>query len=970
MVADSMRRPNARPERGPDPAWSGRRHEDRIGARSNRGRRRLLEREGVIDEFAGIIGHLGRTASSVVLIEGNHGSGRTALLNTACRMAHDMGIRVLRARSTGGAHAHRFGLADQIMIQLAAADDADGDPTRAPIGDPATHDHLDLVLEQLVRSARRQQVLVAIDDVDLADAPSLEWMRWATGAVGPGGVLFAGTALPPSRRLVRHPLDPIRTDGATRRIRLAPLSVRAVTDLVDRRFGPEAAASELPERCHQVTRGNPALLFALFGWLVDQEADVDDLVEATTHAAPVPIVRAITHRAYAAGPHVAAALGAVALLDGAASAADIAAVTGRPTDEIEQIVDRFVDSGDLEADEPLRFVHPIVRSAVAAALSHHERRRVHERFATFLDQRGEPALRVARHLLDSPASRNARWVEVLVTAGNRHVDDGETELAEAMLRRAVSESVDTGAHPDLALSIAALQARLAHRTAVDTFARHGTASSDATSLTAAAYTIATHLDRATDEVCRTLTLAHQRLAIRDPDGAARLEVCRALLARTPSRLIGDESEAMHSSWSPRTRALVEVHRLNRQVEAVSGEPADEIGARLAAAVTADMLVSTDPVERHIASQAVRSLLAADRVDDADALVADAMAVDPEERTVRAALAALAAQVAFRRGDLAEAMSFLTLAHRDMPGAVAGVGEIDWPTGVHLLWSQGRIDEAERFVQLSSGRSDHGDIGSHRNHEARAWLAFRAGDPGVALGHFLRAGTIAEANDIRNPALTDWRVGAARACAVLGDDRQAVSHAEAAVHLARRFGASAAIARALAASAHALPEQRVELLRRALDLAEEGSAPGLEAQIALELGSALRKEAESDEAIGVLRRAGDLSHRIGAPRLAEQILAELRAAGARPTHLALSGAASLTPAQTRIARLAGRGHTNVQIAEQHFISVKTVESHLARTYAKLGIHSRTELPTALEGVDLDDDLTDSGAATDQASDACG
>jgi DNA-binding CsgD family transcriptional regulator len=56
---------------------------------------------------------------------------------------------------------------------------------------------------------------------------------------------------------------------------------------------------------------------------------------------------------------------------------------------------------------------------------------------------------------------------------------------------------------------------------------------------------------------------------------------------------------------------------------------------------------------------------------------------------------------------------------------------------------------------------------------------------------------------------------------------------------------------------------------------------------------------------------------------------------------------LTPSERRVAALAAQGRSNPQIAQSLFLSLKTVEMHLGRTYRKLGIASRGELAGRLE-----------------------
>jgi DNA-binding CsgD family transcriptional regulator len=86
---------------------------------------------------------------------------------------------------------------------------------------------------------------------------------------------------------------------------------------------------------------------------------------------------------------------------------------------------------------------------------------------------------------------------------------------------------------------------------------------------------------------------------------------------------------------------------------------------------------------------------------------------------------------------------------------------------------------------------------------------------------------------------------------------------------------------------------------------------------------------------------------GASALHERARTELVATGARPRReTLLSGPASLTPSERRIAELAAGGRSNREIAQALVITPKTVEYHLGNTYRKLDIGSRQELRQAL------------------------
>jgi DNA-binding CsgD family transcriptional regulator len=55
---------------------------------------------------------------------------------------------------------------------------------------------------------------------------------------------------------------------------------------------------------------------------------------------------------------------------------------------------------------------------------------------------------------------------------------------------------------------------------------------------------------------------------------------------------------------------------------------------------------------------------------------------------------------------------------------------------------------------------------------------------------------------------------------------------------------------------------------------------------------------------------------------------------------------LTETERRVAELVAAGHSNKEIASELFVTVRTVETHLTHVYAKLGVHSRTELVSRL------------------------
>jgi DNA-binding NarL/FixJ family response regulator len=92
----------------------------------------------------------------------------------------------------------------------------------------------------------------------------------------------------------------------------------------------------------------------------------------------------------------------------------------------------------------------------------------------------------------------------------------------------------------------------------------------------------------------------------------------------------------------------------------------------------------------------------------------------------------------------------------------------------------------------------------------------------------------------------------------------------------------------------------------------------------------------------LERAAVAFDELGTPGWAEGAQSELARVGARRA----PDAGELTPAERRVAELAAQGLTNKEIAQSLVVTVSTVEFHLSKTYAKLGIRSRAQLANRL------------------------
>jgi DNA-binding CsgD family transcriptional regulator len=148
-------------------------------------------------------------------------------------------------------------------------------------------------------------------------------------------------------------------------------------------------------------------------------------------------------------------------------------------------------------------------------------------------------------------------------------------------------------------------------------------------------------------------------------------------------------------------------------------------------------------------------------------------------------------------------------------------------------------------------------------------------------------------------------------------------------------------RGLVAAAHGDLEEALGALEQALRHHDATTRPLDRARTLLALGRVQRRRKQKRLARQTLAEALGVFERQGLPLWAEATRGELARVTTR------SAGAGLSATEERIARLAADGLTNRSIAEQTFVSVKTVETNLKRAYRKLGITSRAQLARALD-----------------------
>jgi DNA-binding CsgD family transcriptional regulator len=115
------------------------------------------------------------------------------------------------------------------------------------------------------------------------------------------------------------------------------------------------------------------------------------------------------------------------------------------------------------------------------------------------------------------------------------------------------------------------------------------------------------------------------------------------------------------------------------------------------------------------------------------------------------------------------------------------------------------------------------------------------------------------------------------------------------------------------------------------------------------GEWLRRENRRVDAREQLRTSHEMFVRMGAQAFADRARRELLATGETVRKRAIESSAELTAQEAEVARLAREGYTNPEIGAQLFLSPRTVEYHLRKVFVKLGISSRKELRTTIPRV---------------------
>jgi DNA-binding CsgD family transcriptional regulator len=887
--------------------------------------------------------------SGVLVLVGEPGIGKTALLDEACELAD--GMQILRARGIESEADVPFaGLLEVLRPALGAlgavpAPQASALESALALRPGGAQDRFAVgaaTLSLLAAYAEQEPVLVLIDDAHWLDTPSAE------------AILFT------IRRLLADSVavliavrdgHPSLLDGTDLPVhRVAGLDAPATLELLTREAG-HALDTGVAERLYQATAGNPLALLEVSPQAVGFAASGIEV--------PVPLSRRITEAFLDRSAPLPARTRRMLTLAAASHGGELAVLDrAARTLGVE-----LSDLGPAEAvglvslsDGVVEFRHPLARAAIYHDASLEERRAVHRALAGALPDRD--ADRRAWHLASAAT--------------------GPDEVASAALQQAAVRARE----------------RSAYATSSAAFERAARLTAD-------------------DDLGDQLLYAAADAAWTAGGGDRTAALIGELQSRSPQGVLGARVVHLHGQLLAHRGPVMVGHATlvaAAELAAHAGEP--ELGALMLAdaahacfygGAAATMAITTDRALKLLpAASSARAAFVCHMAHGlALVMIGDG---DLGAETIRGAAAIADSSPALQQDP--------SLLHWTVLGAL-WLREADGDQAIERAVTEGRRQAAGtqlgHILELASrhhATSDRWPAAAAGFHEAirlardtgygtdlaatlagLCWLEARQGKHSECRAHASEAQELAARlgggthHVWTVAALADLELGAGHLDGALEHLREQQSMLDALgiddvdlspvpdlVEILVRRGDAAAAARLVApyeaqAGAKGQPWSRARAARCAGLLADDGDLDGPftaalalhaqtpdvfeQARTHLAYGARLRRARRRVHSREQLRQALDIFERLGATPWIDQAATELAATGETARRRDVSTLDQLTPQELQVALLLSQGLTTRTAAGQLFLSPKTVEYHLRHVYQKLGIRSRAELSAALD-----------------------
>ena len=915
----------------------------------------LLERESELSALADALEMVPGGRGQVVLVEGNAGTGKSTLLSAAVTAGRAAGLEVVRARGGELEREHPYGLIRQLLepavrrldpaarVELltgAAAPtarllDLDGDAGPVTDGFAAAH----AIFWLVAGLAARSPLLIAVDDAHWGDVSSLRALDHLARRIDDLGIGLLVTLRPAEPGAPAALLDELRQAPGAIQLRPAPLSRTAVARVVRHRW-PQAPDA-VGDACAEVTAGNPLLLTELLRAL--PPGPEPPTAQAVVSASIPTLEERVLRRAGSVAPRASGVARAMAVLGDGARLTTAAALAGVDADVAATLAHGLRRMEVLASEDPVAFVHPLVRRSLYDGIPSPERHQLHVRAAELLAAGGAPAEAAAAHLAVLPPAGSVAVASAQLRAAESAVGRAAPAEAISWLERGLAEGA-----PDPPPAVLLARLGLARSTlrdpasipvlqeAFDTLQEPELRRAVAVELSYS-LAVAGAWERAAEMIERA-----ERVLSGDPAAISDLAAIRATLELHDARRITSferrrpelERIARGDDWGSCAVATV------LATEAAYRGRIDDAQRELVLARRGDRLVR----ERGGGGWVVPLLLGVPIIID-DLTQAETM-IEEAERAARASgsvlgslsATACAAWLRARRGDLIGAeFDLSTVLHlgqeAEMAMLVANVALFLIDV---LLERDGAAPAAAAILEVPVPPEFLPTWSGAMLLEARGRLRLARGDQERGIEDLRAAGRTAEPLGF-GPSISGWR--SALALALPSDAaEEALRLADEELGLARASGLTRAQGVSLRTLGilHARGDAGIAHLRESAAILENGPSRLEHARSLVALGGALRRGNRVREARSALNAGLDLAIACGADRLTKSAEQELLAAGGRRRSHEESGVQALTASELRVARLAAAGHSNVDVAQQLYISVKTVETHLAHAYGKLGL----------------------------------
>jgi DNA-binding CsgD family transcriptional regulator len=903
----------------------------------------LRGRRGECEVFDRLLGAVRAGRSGALVVRGEPGVGKTALLEYAIGSASD--LRVLRAVGVESEMELAFAALQQLCAAMLDRLGRLPGPQRAALAtafglsEGVAPDRFFVglaVLSLLSELAEERPLLCVVDDAQWLDRASAQALAFVARRLLAESVAMVFAAREPSeefRGLPELVVHGLRHDDA--RELLASVIRGPLDELVGERIvaetrGNPLAMLELPQG---LTPAELAGGFGLGGTL-SLSGRIEESFQRRLEALPAETQRLLL--VAAAEP-----VGDPVLVWRAATRIGVSVEAGDPA----------AVAGLLEFGGRVRFRHPLMRSAVYRAAPPGDRRRVHHALAEATDPKADPDRRAWHRAHATPGPDDDVAAELERSAGRAHARGGlaaaaafleraagltpeqarraERALAAAqakqqagapeaalellaiaeegpldelqrarvdLLRAQIAFAVNRGGDAPLLLLRAAkrlepLDAALARETYLDAFGAAMFAGRLATGSSLLNVATTARAAPSSSQPPRAPDLLLDGLARRFTDGyAAGTPMLKRALGAFRSRDLPRE-EGLRWLWLACTTA----------VDLWDDEAWEVLADRHLQLVRDSGALALLPIA--LSTRGAVHMYAGE-LSAAAALLEEVKAVTEATGSPLAPHGALA--LAALQGHEAEAAQLIdaTVSDVERRGEGIGLAVVHWASSL-LYNGLGRYEDALIAAQKANEHAE-AQVGSMWAPVELVEAATRSGNPDRA------AVALQELAEMTRASGTDWALGIeARSRALLSENEAAERRYREAID---RLGRT---------------RVRVELARAHLVY-----------------GEWLRRERRRLDAREQLRTAHELFTAMGIEAFAERAARELLATGERARKRTVETSGQLTAQEAQIARLARDGLANSEIGARLFISPRTVEYHLHKVFTKLDISSRNQLDPVL------------------------